>query len=73
MAQLRNLIDWRNVNADSENDYNACDDFFTVVVEYHIMAAAMMYLKMTTINDQPSHTLLIADLWLKEDEVKKMF
>ena len=35
------------------------------------MAAAMKYLKMTTINDQPFHTLLIADLWLKEDEVRK--
>ncbi|XP_019862116.1 PREDICTED: uncharacterized protein LOC109590666, partial [Amphimedon queenslandica] len=59
MAQLRNLIDRRNISADSESDYNACDDFFTVVVECHIIAAAMQYLKMATINDQPSHSLLI--------------
>uniref|UniRef100_A0A1X7SZV1 Uncharacterized protein n=1 Tax=Amphimedon queenslandica TaxID=400682 RepID=A0A1X7SZV1_AMPQE len=69
MAQLRNLIDRRNISADSESDYNACDDFFTVVVECHIIAAAMQYLKMATINDQPSHSLLIglAQLCVGED------
>ena len=31
----------------------------------------MQYLKMATINVQPYHILLIADLWLKENEVRK--
>jgi L1 cell adhesion molecule like protein len=27
MAQLRNLIDRRDVSSDSERDFNACNDF----------------------------------------------
>lgn len=63
MVQLRNLIDRRNVGADSEKDCNASDDFFVLVVECHIIAAAMKYFKMTKTKDMPSHELLREDLW----------
>ncbi len=67
MCQLRNLIDRRNVSANSESDYNACDDFLVLVIECHIIASAMEYLKMEATTSQPSHHMMTEELWMEDD------
>ena len=39
--QLKNLINRRNVKTHPKDDFQACDDFFVLVVHSHIIAAAM--------------------------------
>ena len=36
---------------DPKNDFNACNDFFTTVVESHIVAAVLQTLKMDKLDD----------------------
>jgi len=43
LLQLRNLINRRNVASDTTGRFNATVDFFELVVEFHITAAAMDY------------------------------
>ena len=43
VCQLCNVINRANVSAD---DFNACEDFFLLVVRCHVAAAAMQYLNM---------------------------
>jgi L1 cell adhesion molecule like protein len=71
LVQLRNALDRRNVSAASESDFNACDDFFNLVVECHILAAAMEALIMDNLSDKPTHHLLNEELWLESDDVRK--
>lgn len=68
MAQLRNVVDRCNVSADSDKDFNACDDFLVTVVDCHIIAAALNHLKMPSVSDEPSHDLLTESLWLEAKE-----
>ena len=43
MFQLRNLVNRRN---NKKDDVNASEDFFTIVVHGHILAAAIKVYKM---------------------------
>ena len=52
--QLRNLINRRNVASDTTGKFNATVDFFELVVECHITAAAMNYFGMQS-PDDPSN------------------
>ena len=54
LFQLRNKLGRSNVITDPTKDFNACDDFFQVVVSAHIIAAAMKLLKMKSVNDVPT-------------------
>lgn len=42
LVQLRNLINRRNVVKDPSKAMDACEDFFTIVVEAHIVSAVMV-------------------------------
>jgi len=53
LYQLRNLINRRNVVTDVTKDLTACEDFFILVVEGHILSAAMTMFKMENIDDNP--------------------
>lgn len=46
------------MSVDSERDFNACNDYFVMVVDCHIIAAALKYLHMSSVSDYPSHPLL---------------
>ena len=56
LYQLRNLINRRNVVSDPTRDVTACEEFFLLVVEAHILYAAMDTFEMTSIDDVPSNT-----------------
>ena len=70
LYQLRNAINRTNIS-ESVDDFNACEDFFVLVVRCHIVAAAMQYLSMKYISDAPSHPLLVQDLWLKSEDERR--
>ena len=50
LYQLRNTINHRNANSPSDN-FTACEDFFILVVEAHIIAAAMEAFGMKSAED----------------------
>ncbi len=58
LLQLRNLINRRNVKADTAGKFNETLDFFQLVVECHIMAAAMHFFSMKSLDDTPSTNTL---------------
>ena len=58
LYQLRNLINRRNVVANPKKDFNACEDFFLLVVKCHILAAAMSHFGMSMLSDDPSCELV---------------
>ena len=51
MYQLRNLINRRNVVTDPKKDMNACEDFFELITNAHILAAAMQKFNMNNLTD----------------------
>lgn len=52
--QLCNLINRRNVVKKPKKDVAACEDFFELVVEAHIVTAAMKAFNMSSVNVTPS-------------------
>ena len=61
LYQLRNLIQRRNVVNDPSRNMNACEDFFTLIVEAHILAAAMSAFEMSSVDDIPVSVLFSND------------
>ena len=47
------------------DNFNACDDFFILIVKCHILAAAMGILKMTTTNEIPFE---MEDFWMEREK-----
>ena len=58
LLQLRNLINRRNVSRDTSGKFNETLGFFQLVVECHIMAAAMHFFSMSTLEGTPSTNAL---------------
>ena len=52
LYQLRNILHRTNVSQ-PDKDFNACEDFFVIVIDSHILAAALQVLGMESIHDQP--------------------
>ena len=73
LYQLRNAINRTNVVSDPLKDFNACDDFFVLVVQSHIIVAAMQLLGMSTMDEMPSsHYVPNAEsLWMETDDQRK--
>ena len=71
MYQLRNLISRRNVVKDPKQDFNACEDFFKLIVIGHILAAVMKELGMTNPDEVPSADFLQEDSWLSPDKKRE--
>lgn len=57
LFQLRNLIKRRNVVKNPKDNFTACEEFFLLIVEAHIVAAALKVFSMATVNDSPSKVL----------------
>ena len=57
MYQLRNLINRRNVVKTPKDSVAACEDFFLLLTEAHILAAAMTNFGMESLDDTPSSLL----------------
>ena len=58
LYQLRNLINRRNVISSPENDVNSCEEFLTIILKAHVLAAAMEVLGMSDLNDQPNECII---------------
>ena len=54
LYQLRNIINRRDVVKHPKNNMNACEGFFLLVTEAHILSAAMTTFKMSSASDKPS-------------------
>ena len=54
LQQLKNLINRRNVPKEPKKDFNASEDFFTVIVTSHILCVAMEHLDMETLDTVPA-------------------
>ena len=53
--QLRNLINRKNnIGNKPSKDINAFEDFFHLIVESHVLATAMEFLGMESIDDKPA-------------------
>ena len=48
------MIGRTNVTKKPIDSFDACEDFFVLVIEAHIVAATMKLLEMETLNDTPS-------------------
>ncbi len=57
LYQLRNLVNRRNVVKDPSKRVAACEEFFLLVAEAHILAAAMEVFEMSSLQDRPSMQL----------------
>ena len=55
------------------DDFNACDDFFKLIITSHILTAAMTLLKMRSLGDQPKHSDITdgVDTWMQTDTERK--
>jgi len=62
LQQLQSAINRRNVKKEPKDDFNACQDFFTLVVESHILCHAMNILKMEDLRSTPNNDLLSSGL-----------
>ena len=73
MYQLRNVIGRNNVVTVPLDDFNACDDFFKLIITSHILTAAMTLLKMSSLGDQPKHSDITdgVDTWMQTDTERK--
>ena len=74
MYQLKNVVNRTNVKNPKTN-FNACDDFFQIIVTSHILAAAMEVLGMSNLDDTPCEDVLLSPdlIWMDTDEVRKGF
>ena len=52
-------------------DVNAHEDFFMLVIECHILAAAMEVLGMASLEDKPCAEILPSDVWLHQDDERR--
>lgn len=60
--------------SDPSKDMNACEAFFLLVVESHVLAAAMMVFQMSSVDDQPGDRTLFpaASSHLEPDQRRKV-
>ena len=68
MLQLRNVVNRKNIGKSPKKDVNVHEDFFQQVLESHVLAAAMEYLGMESVEDEPNEEILPPTLWILESE-----
>ena len=73
LYQLRNKFNRKNVKSDPLKDFNACDDFFVLVVKSHIITITMKALGMNSMEDTPTNEYLkSADtLWMENEQYRE--
>ena len=75
LYQLRNKINRTDVVKNPKSNFNACDDFLEIVVNAHIVIAALETLKMSNVQDQPSESVIgipsSENLWTYSSDERK--
>ena len=69
--QLQNVLNRRNVGTKPHKDVNAHEDFLLLILECHILAAAMEVLAMDSLDDEPCTEILPPDVWMHEKEERR--
>lgn len=75
MYQLRNVINRTNVVTKPADNFNACDDFFQLIITCHALVASLKALHMDSLDSVPSQSILpdAENVWMKtKDERKKI-
>ena len=68
MFQLRNIVNRKNIGKTPKKDVNAHEDFLQQVLESHVLAAAMEYLGMESVDDEPNEEIVPPTLWMLDNE-----
>ncbi|KAL5484392.1 hypothetical protein EMCRGX_G020883 [Ephydatia muelleri] len=73
LYHLKNLLNRTSIPKKSKKQYDACHDFFVLVVEAYILVAAMTELKMDNLDGIPDKTFAPQenDTWMMPDEDRK--
>ena len=73
LYQLRNRLNRRNVVKKPKADFNACDDFIKVIIEGHIVVAALKTFKMKDIHDIPDESIITgaSEMWMKTADERR--
>ena len=69
--QLCNLINRKNIGNKPSKDVNAFEDFFHLIVESHVLAAAMEFLGMESIDDKPAADIFPPTVWMLSQEERR--
>ena len=67
LYQLRNVIKRTNVVKTPIDGFDACEDFFVLVIHSHIVAAAMEQLGISTVDDYPTKLPNAETIWTKKN------
>jgi len=73
LKQLANLIGRTNIPQVVKNDFAAAHDFFSLVLDAHIVAAAMNFFNMKQVCDVPRENAFPGNLSAAKDEEKKKY
>lgn len=70
---MRNLINRTNVSGKTKGNFNACNDFLVLVITCHVLAAAMEYLGMKSLDDTPAESVIqnASEVWTLTKEKRK--
>ncbi|KAL5474537.1 hypothetical protein EMCRGX_G026495 [Ephydatia muelleri] len=73
LYHLKNLLNRTSIPKKAKKQYDACHDFFVLVVEAYILVAAMTELKMDNLDGIPDKTFAPQgnDTWMMPDEDRK--
>ena len=71
LLQLRNLINRRNITANPGKNVNASEDFFTLVVESHFLAAAVKKLGIESMDGVPCLENFNANSWMATNDDRR--
>ena len=71
LFQLRTILDRRNISTDVKAHVNAFEDFFDVINRGHIIAAALQFLKMNSLDDLPDADIVNPLTWMEDDEYRR--
>ena len=61
LFQLCNIIKRRNVNKSPKESFTACEEFFILVVEAHVKAAALKVFGMKSTSETPCNSFFPKD------------
>lgn len=71
LFQLRKLINRRNVKKDPSKSVASCEEFFLLVVEAHILVAAMKLFNMSALTDKPNSPTFFPEGSSELDSLKR--
>jgi len=73
LYQLRNAINRTNVVKVPLDNFHACDDFFVLTIECHVLSAAMKILNMDSLESLPADGSMSdpENVWMMSDEERR--